>query len=77
MDFLVSFAISIPLALFFTAIIFHETILEWIGNFLCKHGKHRFKKKKYNCKRCGKPRDWPVLKCIRGGKRNRPKFPGV
>ena len=45
-----------------------------IGLFFCKLGKHNFSGKKYFCRRCKKPRNWPKLNCIDGEKKYL-KFP--
>ena len=77
MDLFVVLAMFAWLILFFAAIIFHEPVIEWIGAYLCKKGRHSFRKKQYHCKRCKKPRSWPILTCIQGDKKDKPIFPRI
>lgn len=47
---------------------FYQEISTSFGKLLCKGGKHRFKSKRYYCSRCKVGRNWPILKCVNGGK---------
>jgi len=55
----------------------HQKILDYVGKYLCKHGRHKFKKKKYYCVRCKMPRDWPILKCVNGHGTGKLNFPEI
>jgi len=76
-SFVPSILLTIPLAGLFMLMVYHEIPIGYIGRSLCRTGKHKYKRGKYRCKRCSKPRTWPVLKCVNGGVSEPIKFPKI